>query len=48
MADVMNRCIMDDERQWALGHPERFISVKPTQSAGRIETNRVLRWRTDV
>lgn len=29
MGDMMNRFIMYDEREWALGRPERFISVKP-------------------
>lgn len=42
MGDVMNRCIIDDERQWALDHPERFISVKPTQSTCKMETDQVL------
>lgn len=42
MGDVMNRCIMYDESQWALGHPERFISVRPTQSTCKTETDQVL------
>lgn len=42
MGDVMNRCIMYDERQWALGRPERFILVKPTQSTCKVETGQVL------